>query len=355
MFPLNQREHQSQAQAHYPHNSPMASNIPHCTASPAIRSIPQDAAGPCPLRPTYLEIRGRINRLIETWVTPAQLSDRLNDLPQQFQQPRPRPWERIHWAEIAPDQIRGVELELFLQVLASAAEIETPIRDYSQESWGYFHQIHSPMAEFIGGQRTNHGTLLSPGTWEKEERQHAPVFRKLYACLGDRPLTPKPNSVSGYTSSGDPSQDLYDHILSRIATEWAAASVYLWLMAHSTGELQHAIAQPFQDEINHLAKFWGFSRWALDTTYRDHLQGSTRSLLQLLLHHQQERTYGPSVLSKSLHLSDWRATTALAFSLTRMLVRLRRWNLELSPSYLRHLFGPRPSLWPALQASQTAC
>jgi hypothetical protein len=56
------------------------------------------------------------------------LSDRLSDLPQQFSTPQPRLWEPIDWLGINRDQIIGVKPEIFLQILASAAEIEDPIR-----------------------------------------------------------------------------------------------------------------------------------------------------------------------------------------------------------------------------------
>jgi predicted aspartyl protease len=237
--------------------------------------------------------------------------------------------------------IIGIDPDLFLQVMAGAAEIEAPIRDYAQESRDYFCQLHPQMAVFMGGEVTENGSY-SPGVWEKEERQHAPVFRKLYQHLSGKPFVLKPNTVNGCELVGDSWQGLRQHVLSRIATEWSAASVYIWLMAHSTGELQLAIAQPLQDEVNHLAKFWGFSRWAFANSYRDHLSGSTKNLIALLQHHRTERSNTEQLLR--LNRSAFGHGVELTFTFTRVMVRLRKWNKELTSSYLKYLLGNSPLL-----------
>jgi hypothetical protein len=293
-----------------------------------------------PTGSNYLQTRARINRLIDRYLTIDCLSDRLSDLPRQFVQPHPSPWEPIHWKAIDPSQILGIDPALFLLVLAGATEIEAPARDYSQESRHYLQVIHPQMAEFMGGQVNDDGSILNIGVWEKEERQHAPVFSKLYQCLTGKKLRPIPNSVKGYQPTKSPWEALRNHLLSRITTEWSAASVYLWLMAHSTGELQRAISQPLQDEVNHLAKFWGFSRWAFGDSYYIQLKGATYDLVTLLKHHQAERTHDQDLLVKTLAIRDISHAVELGFTFMRVMVRLRRWNQELSYSYLKHLLGP---------------
>jgi hypothetical protein len=290
----------------------------------------------------YLQTRARINSLIDHYISVEVLSDRLSDLPEQFYNPRPRPWEPIDWQGINRDQIIGVKPEMFLQILASAAEIEAPIRSYSKESWCYLQHIYPEMARFMGGVFDANGNILEIGVWEKEERQHCPTFRKIHQQLTTEKLQVKPNSVNGFHSTGDAWQDTYKHVISRLSTEWGATSVYLWLMVHSTGALQQAIAQPLQDEINHLAKFWGFSRWAFSQSYFNQLKGSTKNLISLLKHHQIERTHGNDVFNTSLSLKQLYLVWELTFTFTRVMVRLRRWNRELSRSYLRHLFGTAP-------------
>lgn len=299
---------------------------------------PIDLAGYQYPHPHYLQIRARINRLIKRYFSLEVLSDRLADLPTQFENPHQRPWEPINWQAVNRNQIIGIEPELFLKVLAGAAEIETPIRAYAKESWDYLQAIHPEMARFVGGKFAEDGSTLEVGVWEKEERQHAPVFSKIYQQLTGEKIKPKPNTVQGYQSSGNLQKDLYKHALSRMATEWSATSVYLWLMAHSTGELQKAIAQPLQDEVNHLAKFWGLARWAFGDSFLTRLKGTSKNLIELLKHHQGERTHGDDILKLEYAVY----AVELTFTFARLMVKLRRWNAQLTPDYLESLFGPSP-------------
>jgi hypothetical protein len=294
-----------------------------------------DLAGYCPENPNYLQIRARMNRLIDRYLSIDILSQRLIDLPTQFSQPHVRKWDSIDWKSISRDQIVGVDPDLFIMLVAGATEIETPIHEYSQESWNYMQSIHPEMAYFMGGSQNADGSIAFLGVWEKEERQHAPTFRKIYNQLTGEKLQPKPNSVNEYQPTNEPWQAVYNHTLSRISTEWSAVSVYLWLMAHSTGALQQAIAQPLQDEVNHLAKFWGFSRWAFEQSYYGQVKGSTKNLLGLLKHHQGERTEGGNLAGKATTVD----AIELAFMFSRVIVRLRSWNQELSHTLLVHLFG----------------
>lgn len=300
-----------------------------------------DLAGYCLTDPSYLQTRARINYLINRYLSIDILSEKLADLPRQFVTPHVRPWEPIDWAAIDSDQIVGIDPHLFTLVLSGAMEIEAPVRGYSQESWHYLQSLHPDMAHFFGGDRQVDGSFKTLGVWEKEERQHAPIFGKLYHKLTGEKFQPKPNSVEEYQAQEQPWEAVRRHWMSRISTEWAATSIYLWLMAHSTGALQQAIAQPLQDEVNHLAKFWGFSRWAFASSYHQQVQGSALNLLTLVKHHQTERTHGDDLLH--YRLDEVSHSIELAFSLMRVMVRLRRWNGELSSSFLRHLLGDRPT------------
>jgi hypothetical protein len=197
-----------------------------------------DLAGFCPTAPSYLQTRQRINYLVNRYLSIHILSDRLTELPSQFTCPQTRPWERIHWQAIQPEQIIGIAPTIFLQLLAGAAEIETPIRAYSQESWNYTRQFHPQMAFFMGGDYDAEGALRAIGIWEKEERQHAPAFSKMYQQLTGEKLQPKTNSVTGFQPTDDPWNDMRIHLMMRISSEWGAISTYLWLMTHSTRPLQ---------------------------------------------------------------------------------------------------------------------
>ena len=302
------------------------------------RFSPADLAGPVPVQATYLSTRARINHLIEQFVTVDILSDHLSDLPSQFVSPHQRPWDTIDWKQISADCIVGIDPQLFIQVVGGAAEIEAPIRAYALESWSYLHSLHPQMASFFYGEQDSDG--IHVGVWEKEERQHSPVMRKLYTLLTGEKFMPKPNAVAGPVAVNTAAA--YRHLCSRISTEWSAIAVYLWLMAHSTGQLQQAIAQLLQDEVNHIAKFWGFSRWAFGSSAMEQLQVSMQDMVGLLQHHKRDRTDGQEVLSVPQILGHLPHVVALGFSFTRIMVCLSQWDRELSSSYLRHLFGRSP-------------
>jgi hypothetical protein len=312
-----------------PHSSPTYSKVVTAIA---------DLAGYCPKNPSYVQIRSRVNRLIDRYLSVDILSDRLSDLPNQFTMPHPRPWEPINWKGINSSQVIGVDPALFAMIVSGATEIEAPIRGYSQESWEYLEAVHPQMAFFMGGDCHADGSIKTIGAWEKEERQHAPAFRKIYQQLTGEKLQLKPNSVAGYQPNGDPWNAVYHHTLSRITTEWSATAMYLWLMAHSTGDLQQAIAQPLQDEVNHLAKFWGFSRWAFPEPFYLIAKGSTHTLFKLLKHHQGERTHSNDLLS----LEQLAYGIELTFTLMRVMVRLRSWDQQLSSASLQALLGDAP-------------
>ncbi len=292
-----------------------------------------DLAGYCDLNPHYFQVRARINFLVERYLSLDILSAQLQDLPQQFVTPQPRAWQKIDWKALDIQQIVGINPKFFVAVIAAIVEVETPIRNYSQESWNYFKNMHAPMAQFMGSNCSSEVSI-----WEKEERQHAPVFGKIYQHLTGEKLQPKPNSVQNHVNES-PINEIYKHTISRISTEWGAASVYLWLMAHSTGELQKIIAQPLQDEIGHLAKFWGFAIWAfkdsLGAKPGSMIGGAVGQLTNLFGHHRGERTNSNDILQqyKLTH------TVELAFTFTRVMAQLYRWSCNLRPDYLEMLLG----------------
>jgi hypothetical protein len=299
-----------------------------------------DLAGKVYKNPNYLQTRQRINYLVNHFLSQGILYSRLHDLPTQFENPRQRHWQPIDWKAISDEQIVGVPKDLFISFLVNATEIETPIRNYAIESRDYLQAAHPQLARFMGGTFSEDGKMLEIGVWEKEERQHAPVFQKIYHKLTLEKLQPKPNTVQGYQKSDDLQQDIYSHVLSRMATEWSATSSYLWLMAHSTGALQHAIAQPLQDEINHLAKFWGIGIWAFGDSYIARLQGMTQLLIDLLKHHKNERSQEVNIFGFSNALY----AVELMFTFSRVMTRLNRWHKSLDAGYLENLFGEKPML-----------
>ena len=106
----------------------------------------------------------------------------------------------------------------------------------------------------------------------------------------------------------------------------------------------NAIAQLLQDEVNHLAKFWGFSRWAFAGSFAARFQKSAGYILALAQHHKSDRSHGNKILSIPQMVVHAPHAVELGFAFLRVMVWLRHWDKELSPSFLTHLFGPAPHL-----------
>ena len=208
-----------------------------------------------------MTVQQRINVLIQNYLSLEHLSDRLDDLPRQFDNPQVRPWQKISWQDIDPGQVVDIELDVFLKILIGAINTEAPIRDYTQASRQYLESIHPPMAKFVGGSLDLDGGLQALGLWEKEERQHTPALSRLYHQLsGKKPLV-MPHSARAFRAVSDPRAALYHHGVHRVATEYGATCLYLWMMAHTTGALQQVLRELLIDEVNHMTKFWGFGCW----------------------------------------------------------------------------------------------
>ncbi|MEL6814532.1 MAG: hypothetical protein AAFP03_06935 [Cyanobacteria bacterium J06598_3] len=297
-----------------------------------------DLAGYFHPAPTYFQTRQRFNYLVDRYLSPNVLSDRLTDLPDQFKNPQQRPWERFDWRAISPEQIVGVDPDLFISLIVASAEVEAPIRTYAETTRNYLKSVHPDMTRFISGAYDDAGELIEVGVWEKEERQHSPIFCRLYQQLTGEKLIPKENSVTEICPEASAGDALYTHAVRRITTEWSAVSVYLWLMAHSTGALQQAIAQPLQDEVNHLAKFWGMTRWGFGDHTPHRLVNMTTQLSDMFGHHEGER----STSSEILQLGYVQYGIELGYGFTRVLRQLCKWNTNLQPELLVSLFGPRP-------------
>ncbi|MGB3138637.1 MAG: hypothetical protein WBB18_17640 [Nodosilinea sp.] len=221
--------------------------------------IREDLAGPWQSSPGPGQVRRRIATLTQRYITVDHLRDRLADLPYQFQKPQPRRWNPVNWAAIHPEQVIGISLDTFCAILLGTINTEAPIRGYTQASRQYLTKFYPQMAEFVGGTVDAAG-VITPGLWEREEKRHAPVLTTFYHRLSGKQPHPVPHQARPYSPSGDPRADLYRHGLHRIATEYGAACLYLWMMAYTTGPLQAALRELLIDEVNHMTKFWGFGR-----------------------------------------------------------------------------------------------
>jgi hypothetical protein len=289
----------------------------------------------------YWQIQRRINSLIDNYLAVEKLNERLQDLPLQFTNPQPRPWKLIDWQAINHNQIIGINPEVFLSILIGAMDTEAPIRGYTQTSRQYLEKLHPQMARFVGGTVSKDGELQEIGLWEKEERQHTPALIKIYTQLTGEKITPKHRTVRSYIPTDDPHEDLYRHGLHRVATEYGATCLYLWLMAHTTGALQDVLEELTKDEINHMTKFWGFGVWAFPDT------GLIRVGKTLIKTRSQtyQRNNLIRTLRRMMATLNWNAWTftnkaTLLYTSTHTMQRLWSWNNNLIPEYLNHLLQP---------------
>jgi hypothetical protein len=305
-----------------------------------LNPLTEDLAGEKYPHPHYFQTQRRIRSLIDRYLCEEKLSDRLQELPIQFENPQPRPWKHINWQAINRDQIIGIDLEVFLSILVGAMDTEAPIRDYTQTSRQYLEKLHFQLARFVGGTINQNGELLEPGLWEKEERQHTPALLKIYYQLTGEKITPKFRTVRGYLPSEDPREDLYRHGLHRVATEYGATCLYIWMMAHTTGALQDVLEELAQDEINHMAKYWGFGVWAFPDTspikigrtlFKTRSKDYKRNSLFRTLKRMME----------TLNWDCWSLNNkiTLMFTFAYAMHRISNWSNSLTSDYLQNLFG----------------
>jgi hypothetical protein len=312
-------------------------------ASPT--SAPDDVVGAWSAAIDFKQVRRRIESLTQRYVTVAHLGDRLADLPHQFHQPQPRRWQQIDWGAIAPDQLSGIPLDTFCAILLGTINTEAPIHGYTQASRQYLEHFHPQMARFVGGRVDSNGKVLTLGLWEREEKRHTPALITLYKKLAGNSPTPVPHRARPYTPSGDPRADLYRHGLHRIATEYGAACLYLWMMAYTTGPLQAVLGELLVDEINHMTKFWGFGRWAYPKT-------SLGMIVSTLAQAMAQKWRQPNLQGSLVHTlrrmtaelawGQWSLGHRLTFLYTfdQVMRVLWRWERSLTPVYLEQLFGP---------------
>ena len=304
----------------------------------------RDLAGEVCFRPNFWQTKARMNYLIDEYLNLNELCDRLEELPQQFANPQPRQWSDINWQDINPEQVIGLKLDIFLAIIKGALDTEAPIRDYTQTSRKYLDPIHPSMAKFVGGEVESNGKIIELGLWEKEERQHTPALAKIYHQLTQEKVVPQLRQAKVYQSQINPYQDLYQHGIHRIATEYSAACLYLWLMSHTTGTVQQVIGELLQDEINHLAKFWGVGMWL----YPDGSQQLIKYLLSQIhtilpiSYKEDARSQSnlKSTFQRMISALNWQSWSTLSkgeliYTFIWVLKRMWQWSSQLTPEYLQ--------------------
>jgi hypothetical protein len=313
----------------------------------SLNVLQTDLAGDYSPQPTLWQTQTRLHNLVRKYLSVDVLGDRLQDLPTQFCNPQPRPWKRLDWQGVDASQIVGIDPLVFLAILAGSADTEEPIRGYTQTSRQYLEPLHPDMAGFVGGVADDEGTLIELGLWEKEERQHAPALQKLYTQLTGLKLRLLTHQPRPYEPTGNVRDDLYRHGLHRIATEYGATCLYLWLMAHSTGPLQAVLEELLLDEINHMTKFWGFGRWLFpEASGLKVLQTLSLSAFQKLWKQERHSSLLHTLrrMAQALHWEawSWRNQASFVWTFAIALRHLQAWHKTLTPEYLQGWLGDRP-------------
>ncbi len=300
----------------------------------------QDLAGEICYKPTFFQIKQRINYLLKTYLNYESLGDRLQDLPLQFKNPQPRPWQNINWNNIHQSQIINLDLPVFLAIIKGSLDTEAPIRDYTQTSRQYLATIHPEMARFLGGKVSEEPRIIELGLWEKEERRHTPALSKIYQQLTGEKAIIQWRKPKTYQPSDNPHLDLYRHGLHRIATEYSAVCLYLWLMTRTTSTIQQILAELLKDEINHLTKFWGLGMWLYPDELRQKINttlasgNSYHSMMRLI------KTFRR--MMKTLEWQSWQLNhkIELIYTFVKVMESMMGWSRTLTPEYLDTLFNP---------------
>jgi hypothetical protein len=161
--------------------------------------------------------------------------------------------------------------------------------------------------------------------------------------LATESITPQVQTAKSYQAWTNPYQDLYQHGLHRVITEYGAACLYLWLMSHTTGTTQQVLSQLLQDEVNHLAKFWGMGMW-LYPDGAEQLICYLLSQIHTILPVSYESTIKSpanikSTFQRMMSILNWQSWSVLCrgeliYTFIWVLKRMWYWSSQLTPEYL---------------------
>lgn len=305
--------------------------------------IKADLAGDVCFKPSFLQTKTRIYHSLDRYLTPAILCDRLEGLPEQFFNAQPRCWQPINWTDIDFEQVLAIDLDTFLDIIKGALEIEASIKEYTHTSRQHLQLIHPAMARFVNGVIAEEDSFLELGLWEKQERQHTSALVRMYWQLTRQKTIPDLCIPKAYRSCNNAEMDLYRHGIHRIATEYSAVCLYLWLMARTTGSIQQVFQELLLDNISHLAKFWGFGKWLyLD---RDYLGLKKKTNNHSSQHDSLKAIANITAIVKQimkvLQWESWNDTykIELIYTFTAVWQQMWTWNNSLTSEYLTVLFA----------------
>ena len=289
-----------------------------------------------------------LDNLLHQYLNREKLNKYLEDFPSQLENPQSRPWQPIAWQQISSKELINLDLSLFIDILTGIINTEAPIRSYTQASRQYLEKINPSLAKFVGGIVTEDGNLAELGLWEKEERQHAPALMKVYQQLTGQKFIIQSPHVRPYQPTGNAEEDLYRHGLHRIITEYSAVCLYLWLMTHTTGELQQVFGELVEDELNHTIKFWAMGIWLFP---QKDLHPISTILTQIFNNHKftplkqdQSSQNLLKTFTEMMEILHWQRWTwghkrELISLFIRIMIQIFYWYKNLNSDYLEQIFS----------------
>ena len=300
--------------------------------------LAHDLAGNKYINPSYLQIRERINYLIKNYLSTGVLYSHLHNLQLDLKIPYQRYPQPIDWQKINLEQITGTSNDLFMFQIINATKLEIQNQEFDTEIRDYLQSVNPQIACFLETTSNQNNiiskSLINEGK-EKEEGQKFYLFREIYQHLTSDKLSTQDYTVKHDEFRRKLQEQIYNNALNRIINQWNAISIYVWLMAHSTGELQKVIVQPLQDEVNHLAKFWSISYWSFSDSFLSSLQNRTKNLKPLIKNQERQNEQKDEILELNYALHSVEVT----FTFTSVMMQLYQWHKTLEYLYLKNLFA----------------
>lgn len=303
--------------------------------------LAKDLAGNKYVNPSYLQIRERINYPIKKYLSAGVLYSYLHNFYLSFGTSYNKPHHQsIDWQKINLEQVIGISDNLFIDKIISAAKLDTQTYDFDIELQAYLQAVNPQITYFLETNsyqtsiERNSKFIVNKIDPNDKDRQSY-LFRQVYKKLTGNELKLPEYTVKNYELKGNLKEEMYNHALNHIVNKWNAISIYIWLMAHSTGELQQLIVQPLQNEINYLVKFWAISYWAFSDSFISHLQKRTQNLTDLIQREERHEKQQDEVLeiNCALHFVE------VTFTFTSVMIQLYQWHKTLEDIYLENLFA----------------
>ncbi len=171
---------------------------------------------------------------------------------------RMRTWDRVKLSAIGPQNVvDGLAVWELAFMMNFAMENEDPIFEYTHQSGEGFRFLLPGVGRFMGKNQeqasysARHKLPWCESAWCAEERRHSNTFARMIERLVHiSPSRENPNHPMVVTAG---ESDAVQHLIARRTSEWNAASSYIVMAAHSSGDLRTLVRNIVRDEVKHLA------------------------------------------------------------------------------------------------------